>query len=154
MQRSIRKRLALLISVVIMASSMQSVVAQEGQVKDTEKNIISEITTGRENTTTPGAINLFGIIDFRPPELISIEINKEEIEVPGTIEVEVIGSDDISGVSSGRLVFEEAITNKSISIYLDGDRAWNEETKRHEPLPEGVLKGNKILDQYQFPGRV
>lgn len=62
---------------------------------------------------------------MQAPELVDITIHKEEIEVPGLIEVEVRGTDDIAGLESGRLYFENKVTNKTISVGVNGRGEWN-----------------------------
>lgn len=89
---------------------------------------------------------------MQPPELVDITIHKEEIEVPGVIEVEVRGTDDIAGLESGRLYFENKVTNKMISVGVNGRGERNNETGEYQPLPEGILKGKIELEQYQLPG--
>ena len=152
MQGRIRRKLAILMSIMIIVSPVEGVLAQ-GVAKEwvgEQKNIVSGESL--IPVTTGAAINPLGIIDTQPPELVDIRLSKEEVEVPGTIEVEVIGVDDIAGLKRGLLYFENKVANKTISIWVNEERKWNSETGEYDYLPEGLLKGQLTLDQYQLPG--
>lgn len=105
-----------------------------------------------ENAIDDCQIEPLGIIDTEPPELIGGELEKTEVEVPGTIVATLTGSDDISRLEDGRLVYLNSLDNKKINVYLSGNRFYDEEEREYIDLSEGILKGTLKLDQYQLPG--
>ena len=138
----IRKIATVLLALVISIANINFAIA-ESQISDEQQNHLEEVTNGE--------IDLLGIVDIQSPELTDVRLSSYKIEAPGSIEVEVSGTDDISGLSYGLLRFEDSITGKRITVSLSS-QVWNEETYKHENLPEGILKGVAELDQYQYPG--
>ncbi len=92
------------------------------------------------------------LIDSKPPELFDIRLSTNEISAPGEIEVEVIAKDDISGLDSGWLHFENIKTGKMVSAEIFADCIKNEDTGEYDPILEGSFKGVINIDKYALPG--
>ena len=97
-----------------------------------------------------------GILDVTPPELISIELDKTEVTVPGGIEVLAKVSDDISGLNetSGSCYIQFKNTNCDRIIVVNlSSSYWIDDSRDKKYAPEGYLIGYTSLDQYTQPGR-
>ncbi len=133
MKRKSKSKVALLIMIVVLSLRFGNVVADVLGADDFQ-------------------IEPFGIIDITPPEITGVELSVDEVNVPGVIEVILSGSDDISGLESGWLRYKNNITDKEISIFVSGDKIYDEEKREYIEVPEGKLMGILKLDQYQYPG--
>lgn len=137
----IRKIAIVLLALVISIANINFVIAGS-QMSDEQQNHLGEVTNGE--------IDLLGIVDIQSPELKDIRLSSDKIEVPGSIEVEVSATDDISGVSEGFLGFSDSISGKLIRISLS-NKVWNKEKEEYENLPNGILKGQIEFDNHQKP---
>ena len=105
--------------------------------------------TQREFTVTYSATP-----DHTPPELIDVTLTVTEITAPGTIDVIVDATDDVSGVFECKLFFDlqggdpgsQWLSATVVPTYYDSD------LKQHIPYPDGKLHGEIPISDHVDPG--
>ena len=88
-----------------------------------------------------------GTPDALPPVLNSITLSATTVQAPGTIEVIVDASDDVSGLDWGTVVFECEETQKEIYCELS-TTYWDSTVYEEIPYEDGKLHGTLKIDQY------
>lgn len=79
-----------------------------------------------------------GIVDKNAPELKNITLGATSVAAPGSIEVTMEATDDISGVDWGSVSFRSNNHSQSVSL---SRTYWNSENNRYEAYEDGKLHG-------------
>ena len=93
-----------------------------------------------------------GTPDGTPPVLHSITLSVTTVKAPGTIEVTMDASDDVSGVKNASVHFYCEETGKYLSCRLYPTYR-DEETWEQVPYADGKLRGEIEVDQYVVSGK-
>lgn len=91
------------------------------------------------------------VSDGTPPVLKNVTLSTTSVTPPGSIDVTVEASDDISGVSFGFVYFDCSETGKHLSCALDNNY-YDSDTGEYIYYPDGNFHGTITIDQYALPG--
>ena len=89
--------------------------------------------------------------DGAPPVLNSITLGATSVQAPGTIEVTMDASDDVSGVMRAELAFYCQETGKSLYCYPESTY-WDDNINGSVPYADGKFHGTIEIDQYVVSG--
>ena len=92
-----------------------------------------------------------GTPDGTPPVLLGIELSSDTVTVPGTLEVTVDATDDVSGLDCAWVYFYCEETGKTLSCYLDHEY-YDKQTGKYVRYEDGKLHGTLKIDQYVETG--
>ena len=96
-----------------------------------------------------------GTPDGEPPVLESIELSADTVNAPGSIEITMRASDDVSGVQHAQVEFYCEKTRKYLYAHLDGGYWYYDKDAGREQYVsygDGILKGTLNIDQYVMAG--
>ena len=92
-----------------------------------------------------------GTPDGTPPVLHSITLSATTVKAPGTIEVTMDASDDVSGLDNGYIRFVCKETNKGLGCSVFSTY-WDNNIHKEVPYADGKLHGTIEIDQYVLSG--
>ena len=140
----LKKSAAMVVLGITVASTPVSAMAAEmGEISDgTAEGLETQsedVVLEPEGST--GLEEESGIIDTQAPEVKNITLGKASVEAPGSIEVTMEATDDISGVKSGSVSFvSEGDSFRTISVSLSSTY-WSTETYEFVAYEDGKLHG-------------
>lgn len=92
-----------------------------------------------------------GTPDGTPPVLTGMTLSTDTITAPGSIEVVLSSTDDVSGLNYASLGFYCEETTKNLHCHLESTY-WDPETGDFVPYADGCLHGTITIDQYLESG--
>lgn len=151
--KTVRKAGALLAAAILIFCQGQGLNARAEEIGQDE--LIPQNSAGTPEDTGEGGeleiMPLSGIEDITAPTVTGIQFGAESVAAPGTMEVLIAAEDDVSGVASATIYFQNQDTGKDLYGHLLPSY-YNLETGKETAYQDGKLHGMLDVDQYASPG--
>lgn len=89
--------------------------------------------------------------DFTAPTVTSITLGAASVTAPGSVEVILDGTDDVSGIGQAQVTFENRETDKQLNVFLS-DTYYDETTHSTKEYEDGKFHGTLEISQYTGSG--
>lgn len=150
----LKKSIAMLVlSVTVMSNSVLVMAAEAEETGGVvESAVLQDENEQKDNTEIKEGVLLeeensqleeeSGIVDKNAPEVKNITLGATSIAAPGSIEVTMEATDDISGVERGSISFRNGSSGSADSLSVTLSKTyWNTETYQYEAYEDGKLHG-------------